>query len=87
MGAAAGREWVRWLPTMDTGLASKDKLMAETFGLASRPHRRQLADWLNIVGILDFVPAAERRWRRAKILKALASHVWNALQGHVRFVS
>jgi hypothetical protein len=44
MGAAAGREWVRWLPTMDTGLASKDKLMAETFGLASRPHRRQLAD-------------------------------------------
>jgi len=54
MGANAGN-YVRWLPTMDRVMTSRDELFTKVFGPDSVPHRKQLAAYLSSKGL-------EPRW-------------------------
>ncbi len=45
MGANAGN-YVRWLPTMDEVMTSKDELFTKVFGPDSVPHRKQVSAYL-----------------------------------------
>ena len=46
MLAYAGKDYARWLPLMDEVMTSEAELNMKVFGLGSRSHRRQLADFM-----------------------------------------
>lgn len=66
MGAGAGTEWIRWLPTMDLVMTSPDQLMTKMFGRGSASYRRQLGVFLRAHDwVLGFARCVGRRWRPA----------------------
>lgn len=51
IGASAGTTYVRWLPTMDKVMTSRDELMTKVFGKESLPHRKETKEWFTRRGL------------------------------------